>query len=117
MRRTCTILTGCLTVAVLLLSAGVTAGQERVEFPSLEDNGPGQPPTTLTGYLFRPVGEERHPALVFLHGCSGMFGRSGGILPSYTAWATEMVRRGYVVLMVDSLGPRRHGEMCSQSGF
>lgn len=105
--------------ALLLLVWGAAArAQELVHFPSLDDNGAGQPATMLDGYLFRPAGDGRHPAIVGLHGCSGMFSRrTGAILPSELAWASELVRHGYVVLLVDSLGPRRHGEMCSQSGF
>jgi dienelactone hydrolase len=33
------------------------------------------------------------------------------------AWAEELARLGYVVLLVDSLRPRTHGEMCSTTGF
>lgn len=103
--------------AALLLWCGAAAAQQRVDFPSLDDNGPGQAPTPLAGYLFRPADAARHPALVFLHGCSGMFARNGNILASQRAWAEVMVGHGYVVLAVDSLGPRSHGEMCSQTGF
>lgn len=91
--------------------------QEIVHFPSLEDNGPGVPPTMLDGYLFRPVGEGRHPAIVGLHGCNGMFTPSGAITEVLFSWAIELSRDGYVVLLVDSLRPRHHGEMCSIQGF
>jgi dienelactone hydrolase len=73
----------------------------------------------LDGYLFRPPGVEGPgPAVVGLHGCGGMFARASGLItPIYRAWAAEFTRRGYVFLLVDSLGPRRHGEMCSIAGF
>ena len=32
-------------------------------------------------------------------------------------WTRELTQRGYVVLMVDSFGPRNQGEMCSLRGF
>lgn len=102
----------------LWLGAGLAAAQEAVHFPSLEDNGPGQPATMLDGYLFRPPGEGRRPAIVGLHGCNGMFSRSNGrISQIYRQWADELTRRGYVFLLVDSFGPRHHGEMCSVTGF
>src|SRR4051812_15307395 len=103
--------------AVLVLWYGVAAAQEAVQFPSLEDNGPGRSATMLDGYLFRPAGEGRHPAVVFLHGCGGLFSRTNGLIETRErAWANELDGRGYVVLMVDSFGPRHQGEMCSQRG-
>lgn len=108
-------------VVAILALAVLTSGRpaqtgaatigETVTFPSLADNG-SAPPTTLTGYLLRPSGDDTpRPALVFLHGC-------GGIFPSRDfAWASVMRARGYVVLIVDGFGPRRHGAMCSQRGF
>jgi dienelactone hydrolase len=109
---------GLAALAAAFIWCGCAAAQELVHFPSLGDNGPGQQPTVLDGYLFRPPDEARHPAIVGLHGCSGMFSRgTGSITPIYRAWAAELNRRGYVFLLVDSFGPRRHGEMCSISGF
>lgn len=65
-----------------------TAAQELVRFPSLEDNGAGQPATMLDGYLCRPAGAGPSPAIVGLHGCSGMFVRgTNTISPIYRAWA------------------------------
>jgi hypothetical protein len=72
----------------------------------------------LDGYLFRPAGEGKRAAVVFLHGCGGLFSRpSGFINPRELDWARELTQRGYAVLMVDSFGPRNQGEMCSQRGF
>ena len=106
---------------ILILWSMVAAAQELVHFPSFEDNGPGQPSTLLDGYLSRPNGEGRRPALVFLHGCGGLFMSGlfmrGTIEPGERAWAAELGRRGYAVLMVDSFGPRGHGPMCSPQAF
>lgn len=111
-------------LAILVASAalwgavGTAAAQEVVHFPSLEDNGAGRPATVLDGYLYRPAGSGPHPAIVGLHGCSGMFSRSNGLIsPIYRQWADELTQRGYAFLLVDSFGPRRHGEMCSVGGF
>jgi dienelactone hydrolase len=107
-----------LVAAVCLLWCGAVAAQELVHFSSLEDNGPGRPPTTLDGYMFRPAEGGRHPALVFLHGCDGLFDRTNGLIGRRERdWAAELIQRSYVVLMVDSFGPRNQGEMCSQRGF
>jgi dienelactone hydrolase len=103
---------------VLLVWCTAAAAQERVQFPSLEDNGPQRPATTLDGYVYRPAGAERHPAVVLLHGCSGLFSRDTGMIDSRERdWAGELNRHGFVVLTVDSFGPRNQGEMCSQRGF
>jgi len=105
-------------VAVVLLWCGTGAAQELVHFPSLEDNGPGKPSTTLDGYMFRPAGSGTHPAVVFLHGCDGLFNRATGLIGRRERdWAAELTRRGFAVLIVDSFGPRNQGEMCSQRGF
>ena len=109
-----------IVVLLLLCQASFlrAIAQEAVHFPSYWDNGADQPATTLDGYLFRPTGAGPHPAIVGLHGCSGMAQRStGAMLPIYSAWGTEFARLGYVFLLVDSLRPRRHGEMCSVGGL
>src|SRR5205823_11904114 len=94
----------------LLLWCGAAMAQDSVHFRSLDG-------TALDGYLYRPAGG-RHPAVVGLHGCSGLFSRAtGSIAPSYRDWAAELNRLGYVVLLVDSFRPRNHGEMCSILGF
>lgn len=105
-------------LAAALIWYAASAAQELVHFPSLEDNGPGRQSTVLDGYLFRPPGDGKHPAIVGLHGCGGMFARATGLItPIYRAWAAEFNRQGYDFLLVDSFGPRRHGEMCSVDGF
>jgi dienelactone hydrolase len=103
---------GILVAMVCAFAAERAAAQEIVHFPSFDDQH-----TVLDGYLYRPAGGGRHPAVVGLHGCSGMFARGGGVLPIEFAWAYLLNSRGYVVLLVDSFGPRQHGEMCSITGF
>jgi len=88
------------------LAANRAGAQEIVHFPSLDAQ------TTLNGYLFRAGGAGRHPAVVFMHGCGGLFGRAG-ILSRERAWMAQLTGEGYSVLMVDSFGPRGQGEMCS----
>src|SRR5271169_1994921 len=91
-----------IAVGVLLLWSTAAAAQELVHFPSFEDNGSGRSSTALDGVLLRPTGEGRHPAVIFLHGCGGLFMRtSGAIEPGERDWAGELTRRGYAVLMVD----------------
>ncbi len=86
-----------------------------MHFPSLEDNDAGQPATRLDGYLLRAADAGRCPAVVFLHGCGGLFGRATGLIePRKRGWAGELTRRGYGVLMVDSFGSRNWAR-CARS--
>jgi dienelactone hydrolase len=99
-------------LSILGLPPALTAAGETVRFPSLDDHSP-----LLDGYLFRPEDETPHPALVFLHGCSGLLTNGGKIRAREIAWAERLTPLGYVVLMVDSFTTRNQGEMCSQGGF
>jgi len=99
-------------LALLLAFALPAAAEEKVHFPSLDEGA-----TRLDGYLFRPADEGRHPAVVFLHGCGGLFNKWGNINARERTWAAELTALGYVVLMVDSFAPRDQGEMCSLGGF
>jgi dienelactone hydrolase len=103
---------GLVFAAACGLAAGRAGAQEVVHFPSLDAGR-----TMLDGHLFRVEGAGRHPAVVGLHGCSGMFSPRGTILPIEFSWAYLFNQRGWNVLLVDSFGPRQHGEMCSQTGF
>ena len=111
--------TRIIAVGGLLLWSMTVAAQELVHFPSFEDNGPGRSSTVLNGYLSRPTGEDQHPAVIFLHGCGGLFvgsmiGRLFWMIePGESGWAGELTRRGYAVLMVDSFAPRDRKEMCA----
>ena len=59
---------------------------------------------TITGYLGRPDGEGPFPAIILMHGC-------GGIRQWNGIWSRRLVEWGYVVLEMDSFGPRgiEHG--------
>jgi dienelactone hydrolase len=65
---------------------------------------------TLTGWLFKPSTTGRHPAVVMLHGCAGVYSYSDpakGIATLYREWGDRLVKVGYVALLVDSFTPRR----------
>ncbi|RUV44190.1 MAG: dienelactone hydrolase family protein [Mesorhizobium sp.] len=64
------------------------------------------PGTPLNGYLTRPPGEGPFPAVVVLHGCSGLF-------PTVEkTWSQRLSSWGYVVLVVDSFSTRGIRETC-----
>ena len=56
-------------------------------------------PLVLKGYLRRPEGAGRHPAIVLLHGCAGFAER----LDQH--WGERLASWGYVTLTIDSFGP------------
>jgi dienelactone hydrolase len=94
--------------ALILGAAGIAcAAGEAVVFP-----GPG---LELAGRLYRPGGDGPFPAVVMLHGCSGMWARSGEPTASFVFWAEHFRTRGYVALLVDSFGPRGEKEICTQA--
>lgn len=67
---------------------------------------PGQP---LTGRLTKPDGEGPFPAVVVLHGC-------GGTWRWNEVWSDRLAGWGYVVLDVDSFGPRGETSICGHPG-
>ena len=105
-----------IAVGALLLCSMTVAAQELVNFPSFEDNGAGLASTVLNGYFWRPAGEGQHPAVIFLHGCGGLF-LNGAIEPGESGWAGALTSRGYAVLMVDSFVLRGREAMCAPQGF
>lgn len=79
-----------------------------VDFPSLDGK------TMLITHLLRPKdsGDEPRPAVVMLHGCSGLLAKSGHFFGIYRAWAKALLDKGYVVLVVDSATSRGFGATC-----
>jgi len=63
----------------------------------------------LTGMLRKPNGDGPFPAVVMLHGCSGL----ETIKKYLDIWAQRFASWGYVSLMVDSFGPRGESNICS----
>jgi dienelactone hydrolase len=86
---------------------------QKVVFPSEDAELTGGKPTMLEGYLFRPEGPGPFPAIVGLHGCSGLF-TADLINARYTDWGGRLAALGYVVFFPDSFGPRGNTEVCRQ---
>lgn len=100
---------GRIVVAAFILAtcAASAAAQDTLRFHSLDGE------TTLTGYLSRPQRETPRPAVVLMHGCSGLLGPQGRMFGLYKAWTDALVAAGYVVLVVDSAAPRGFGQTCT----
>src|SRR5882724_1879905 len=92
----------------LSIAVSAAAAETTVNFPSLDGA------TSLVGHLARPDGDASRPAVVLMHGCSGLNDRKGRIFGLYRAWARALVVQGYVTLIVDSATPRGLGQTCSR---
>ena len=98
-----------LSLAANAAIAQTTAtAQTTVNFPSLDGA------TDLIGHLTRPEGDAPRPAVVLMHGCSGLNDKKGRIFGLYRAWARALAVQGYVTLIVDSATPRGLGQTCSR---
>ena len=64
-------------------------------------------PIILKGYLRRPDGAGRYPAIVLLHGCEGSAAERLD-----QNWGEKIASWGYVTLTIDSFGPRGIGNIC-----
>ncbi len=106
-------------LAALALMAGAAAAQDAapdapdkralqtVHFASLDGR------TNLTAYLGRHQGDAPRPAVVLMHGCSGLLNPKGAIFPIYRAWMRALFAKGYDVLTVDSAASRGFGQTCT----
>ena len=97
-----------LLIAILLAMAGpVCALPDTVTFASKDYK------TTLSAYLFKPATPAPWPAVVMLHGRSGVYsstakGRYNAetLSARHRDWGEFWAARGYAALLVDSFGPR-----------
>ena len=102
---------GCLIrlfLALLPLAVAASAANafEKVGFPSRDSH-------ELTGWLARPAGTGPFPVVIGLHGCAGLYARSGEINARESDWSGRLTAAGYAVLLVDSFGPRGIKALCN----
>ncbi|UCF86071.1 MAG: dienelactone hydrolase family protein, partial [Desulfobacteraceae bacterium] len=91
---------------ILVMSIATTSGAaDTVKFKGISIPGSSEP-LILNGKLTKPQMKGPCPAVVLLHGCSG-------IMKVYEVWAERLTKWGYVTLQVDSLGTRGLSTVCS----
>ena len=104
----------CKLIAYASLLIGVaaapSASQDIVKF----DTGSGRERVTLRAEIYRTRSERPAPAAILLHGCSGLEPAVRYTLRSY---ADDLQKLGFVVLILDSFGPRYYSadEMCASN--
>jgi dienelactone hydrolase len=84
---------------------------ERVSFVGFPHDG--RTGARLDGVLVVPHGAGPFPALVMLHGCTGLRTRTGAIQRKIRFWAEHLRDLGYVSLLVDSFTSRGIDEVCT----
>lgn len=71
----------------------------------------------MSGALFAPALYDqpplRVPAIVLMHGCGGMYTERGQLTGRHRDWAQRFSTWGFMVLLVDSFGPRGLGPLCA----
>jgi dienelactone hydrolase len=92
-------------IALLALTRAAAAAPELMEIP--------EGSVRLKSYLYRPAGEGPFPAVVALHGCGGLSGRSGPVAGRYRDWGERLAAAGFAVLFPDSFGSRGLASQCS----
>jgi dienelactone hydrolase len=70
---------------------------------------------TLHAQLYRPDGNGPFPTVIALHGCGGLSGQGGVVLPRYRDWSDRLLKAGYAVLWPDSFGSRGAGPQCRET--
>ena len=70
--------------------------------------------TPIRGELFKPNREGPYSAIIMMHGCSGLYKKSGEIKTNSAAWISRFVKWGHVVLAVDGFTPRGFRSMCGK---
>ena len=66
----------------------------------------------LRAHWLPAEGTDRHPAVLALHGCSGLYGKGEQLSARYRETAEHLHAAGYAVLMPDSFGSRGLREIC-----
>ncbi len=67
----------------------------------------------LTGELYKPVGTGKFPAVILMHGCSGL---GKAVRSALQMHAHILTSNGFAALILDSFGPRRNdgGWVCEK---
>jgi dienelactone hydrolase len=95
----------CVIGLLVSLALGVVGCAQSVRFPSASTLHHEM----LTARLYRPRGDGPFPAMVLLHGCSGLS-------EHYERWAAWLTHEGYATLVVDSFFARHISNICGPQG-
>jgi dienelactone hydrolase len=81
------------------------SGPAKVSFP-------GHDGVTLQGWLYAATTPGKHPAVIAMHGCSGLTDKGGQPSARHDDWGKRLSALGYDVLFPDSFASRGLGPQC-----
>lgn len=95
------------TTALVITFSPLSASEKFVTFDSADS-------TKVTAVYIWPNASsaKRVPGIVLLHGCGGLFKKSGSMGPRERAWIDILKAEGWALLLPDSFGPRGHRYLC-----
>jgi dienelactone hydrolase len=97
-----------LTLSLAMISVAFAANPVEVTFPGADG-------VTLQGFVYAPAGSGPFPAVVAMHGCSGLTDKNGQPSQRHADWGTRLAAQGFLVLFPDSYGSRGLGPQCKIS--
>lgn len=103
------------SVLIVALGLGLSACQSPGVITSIATDESGE---TIATWLVKSEGNGPFPAVVLMHGCGG----TERDTPHQTVWrglnrhAALLNENGYVILIVDSFGPRNINDGCQTGG-
>ena len=97
-----------LTAVIFAFLASTGAAAAAPELVEIQEGA-----AKLKAYLYRPAGDGPFPAIVALHGCGGLSGRSGPVSTRYRDWGERLSAAGFAVLFPDSFGSRGLASQCT----
>ena len=103
---------GCAVANAILWSAVLTVPAyaqtvTNVEFPGDD--------VVLQAALYMPKGNGPFPAVVAMHGCSGLRDKNGNLSERHRDWAERLAGQGFIVLLPDSFASRGLGPQSRDS--
>lgn len=93
-------------LGLAIIATAPSQAMDRVGFASRDG-------TMLSGLLAKPEGPGPFPAVVAMHGCSGLWTGSGRLNAREADWTQRLVAAGYAVLLPDSFRPRGLTALCN----
>jgi len=90
---------------MLILADPALAKMEQVQIPV-------EGTAAISGIFIQPDQSGPHPAIIALHGCSGLLTKSGKLKAREQDWADRWLKSGYAVLFPDSFTSRGVQSIC-----